>query len=253
VLFHSKDQRLWLYYKFGMNPSAWRGARIWSEDEGERWSKPERLPAGIYGSTRTKPLVLNDGTIVSGSSTETAQVWTAWIERSADNGNTWVKSGPITVSHQLKDAQFFAGDEPYGIIQPAIVSLGGGQLRLYARSSSQIGRICVADSFDDGRNWTVATPIGLPNPNSGIDAVCLSGLGVVLVFNNSVCKRTPLDLAIGGDGEHFRVFFRLEGQNGEYSYPALVEGQDGVLHLTYTWNRKRIRYVRIPISEIRHY
>ena len=71
VLFHSADGRLWLYYKSGTGPSTWRASRISSTDEGKTWSQPEHLPDGILGPIKDKPLVLFDGTIVSGSSVET--------------------------------------------------------------------------------------------------------------------------------------------------------------------------------------
>src|SRR5215813_14878623 len=34
VLFHTKDGRLWLYYKAGPDTGSWSGARMWSSDEG---------------------------------------------------------------------------------------------------------------------------------------------------------------------------------------------------------------------------
>jgi predicted neuraminidase len=46
------------------------------------------------------------------------------------------------------------------------------------------------------------------------------------------------------------MFSVLEGQPGEYSYPAIIQGRDGDLHITYTWNRTRIRYVRLPLAEV---
>jgi predicted neuraminidase len=46
------------------------------------------------------------------------------------------------------------------------------------------------------------------------------------------------------------MFKTLEDAPGEYSYPALIQGKTGDLHITYTWNRKRIRYLRVPLSEI---
>jgi len=224
---------------------------MWSDDDGKTWSKPEHLPAGLYGPIRTKPLVLENGNIVSGTSVESYQSWAVWIERSRDGGSTWTKFGPITVSgNGLTGGPSSGDDEPYGIIQPSIVALGGKHLRLYARSTRQIGKICVADSFDEGETWTQAKPIDLPNPNSGIDAVTLNDGRVVLVLNNSTTERTPLNLAVSADGEHFRVFSTLEDEAGEYSYPALIQGQDGALHITYTWKRKRIRYVHFPISAI---
>jgi predicted neuraminidase len=73
---------------------------------------------------------------------------------------------------------------------------------------------------------------------------------VVLVFNNTPKGRTPLNLAISKDGEHFRVFQTLEDAPGEYSYPAMIQARDGSLHLTYTWNRKRIKYVRLALENL---
>src|SRR5208337_2286365 len=162
------------------------------------------------------------------------------------------KVGPIgLLQHPYRSERSFSTpDEPYGIIQPSIVSLGGKHLRLYARSSSDIGRICVADSLDSGETWSQARSIDLTNPNSAIDALSLPNSEIVLIFNNSSTGRTPLNLAVSKDGEHFRIFSTLENTAGEYSYPAIILGKDGVLHVTYTWKRKRIRYVSLPLSEI---
>lgn len=262
VLFYTKDARLWLYYKYGPHPDNWTAARKWSTDDGRTWSAVEHLPAGLYGPIRAKPLLLSDGIVVSGSSVESYRSWACWIERSTDNGRSWTKSGPITVQTGGEGKPAATVDAPRavhgtsewnrtdGIIQPSVVSLGGEHLRLYARSTARTGKITAADSNDSGVTWTQAHPIDLPNPNSGIDAVGLRDGRVVLVFNNSDQHRTPLNLAVSTDGEHFRIFRTLEDRPGEYSYPAMVEGRDGDLHITYTWNRKRIRYVRVPLSEI---
>ena len=257
VLFHSADGRLWLYYKFGPSARTWTGARLVSNNDGKTWSQPEHLPAGLLGPIKDKPLVLPDGTIVSGSSVESYSSWAAWIDRSTDNGETWKKIGPITVpSHDVRSQQSAPADQQehvHGIIQPAIVSLGKKHLRLYARSTSDIGRICVADSFDDGLSWTQAHPTDIPNPNSGIDAVGLRDGRVVLVYNNSSKERTPLNLAVSSDGEHFNMFDTLEDQPGEYSYPAIIQGKDGSLYIAWTWNRKRIRFAEIPLTRVPRY
>jgi len=256
VLFYTKsaqgkDARLWLYYKFGPDPQNWTAARKYSDDEGRTWSPAEHLPAGLTGPVRAKPLVLPDGTIVSGSSTESYHSWAVWIERSTDDGKTWEKIGPL-----VPPPTDPASNQREGIIQPSVVSLGAKHLRFYARSTEAIGRVVVSDSFDDGVTWSQPRPIDVPNPNSGIDAVALT-LGknaarVVLVYNDTPHGRSPLNLAISNDGEHFKMFKTLESESGEFSYPAMVEAANGDLLITYTWNRKSIRFVRIPQSAIPH-
>ena len=265
VLFYTLDGRLWLYYKFGKSPMTWTAGRRFSTDDGENWSRAEHLPAGLYGPVRTKPLVEDDGTIISGTSVETYRAWACWIERSADHGQTWTKAGPITVPEEFTKSGF-AGDIPKavpgsedwphtnGIIQPSVVALAD-RLRLYARSTARTAKVCVADSFDDGITWTTARPIKVPNPNSGLDAVALKDGRVVLIYNHTDSGRSPLNLAVSRDGERFDMFRVLEDQPGEFSYPALIEGEGiegegGVLHLTYTWNRENIRYRRIPLVEV---
>jgi predicted neuraminidase len=277
VLFHTQDKKLWLYYKFGKSPSTWEGARRWSSDEGRTWSPEERLPVGVLGPIRAKPLVLGDGVVVSGSSVEKDGHWTVWVERSADGGQTFTRFGPIALAEALdipdagaiaagkeigpavsdadegvKTRLYPPGPGTVGIIQPTIVSLGGEHLRLYARSKTKAARIAVADSMDEGKTWTQARLMELPNPSAGIEAVRLRSKAkrIVLIFNNSYNKRTPLSLAISNDGEHFRVFKVLEDGAGQYSYPAMVEAANGDLLITYSWRRQTIKFVRVPAAAI---
>lgn len=266
VLFHTADGKLWLYYKAGDSPGAWSAASMWSDDDGRTWSARERLPAGLLGPIRAKPLVLPSGTIVSGSSVEAYKAWAAWIERSTDGGHTWNKLGPIVVTEAQDKAEAPAPDPPLdspelrakdkgprmfeGIIQPSVVLLGGHHLRLYARSRTLAAKIVVADSFDDGVTWSATHFLDLPNNNSGLDAVALRDGRVVLLFNDTPRGRSPLNLAVSRDGEHFRVFATLEQGAGEYSYPALIQAPNGDLEMTYTWHRTTIKHVHLPLAQV---
>ena len=265
VLFHTRDGRLWLYYKVGPSPSQWAAGRMVSDDEGRTWSKEERLPAGLLGPIRAKPLVLDDGAIVSGSSVEAHETWAAWVERSADGGKTWAKIGPITVSREADAAEPPAADPPknapgwaadkgprkyVGIIQPSVISLGGKHLRLYARSRTLASKVVVADSMDNGMTWTQGRFLDLPQNNSGLDVVRLADGRIIMIFNNTTVGRTPLNLAVSTDGEHFRVFETLEDAVGQYSYPAIIQTADGGLEMTYTWQRKSIKHVHLPLSAV---
>lgn len=261
VLFYTKDKKLWLYYKFGTHPTMWTGARKWSADNGKTWSAAEVLPAGLYGPIRAKPLVMEDGTIVSGTSVESYRNWAVWIERSEDNGKTFQKIGPITIPLELYGEgvkSLIPKEVPgsndwaftYGIIQPSVVSLGGKKLRLYARSTAKTGKVCVADSNDGGKTWTQARPIDVPNPNSGLDAVQLKDGRVVMIYNNTNSGRSPLNLAISRDGEKFDMFYTLESEPGEFSYPNVIQSKNGDLQMVYTWNRKKMKYVNMKLADV---
>jgi len=69
---------------------------------------------------------------------------------------------------------------------------------------------------------------------------------IAMVFNNTTEGRTPLSLAVSSDsGKTWKVFKDLETQPGEYSYPAMVVAKNGDLLITYTYQRKLIRFVRL--------
>jgi predicted neuraminidase len=244
VLFRTRDGLLWLYYKFGPHPTSWTGGRTFSKDDGKTWAPVEHLPAGLFGPIRAKPLVLEDGTIVSGTSAESYRSWACWIERSTDHGRTWTKHGPITAPGEA------VRERTHGIIQPVLVAMGGRRLRLWARATDNIGRICVADSNDLGVTWSAARAIDLPNPNSGFDVERLKDGRIVLIYNHTSSGRSPLNLAVSRDGHNWRMFHALETEPGEFSYPAMIQGSDGDLHITYTWNRKKMRYVRVALKEV---
>jgi predicted neuraminidase len=121
---------------------------------------------------------------------------------------------------------------------------------MYCRSSRSIGRVAIADSNDGGITWSAARLIAVPNPNSGIDVVRLKDGRFIMVYNDTPRGRTPLNLAVSRDGENFTRFHDLETDAGEYSYPSMIDGSDGSLHITYTWRRERIKYVNFPLAAI---
>jgi predicted neuraminidase len=91
----------------------------------------------------------------------------------------------------------------------------------------------------------------LANPNSGLDAVALKDGRIVMVYNDTSSGRSPLNLAVSSDGENWHMFHKLEDTpGGEFSYPAIIQAQDGSVHVVYTWNRKRMKHVVLPLSDV---
>jgi predicted neuraminidase len=61
VLFEMPDGVMTLFYKIGPSPSSWWGMVRTSRDGGRTWSDARRLPDGILGPIKNKPVRLADG------------------------------------------------------------------------------------------------------------------------------------------------------------------------------------------------
>ena len=239
VLFQMPGGRLLLFYKVGPSPQTWWGMVRTSVDAGSSWSDAHRLPDGVLGPIKNKPVLLADGTLLAGSSTESTDrpsQWRVHFERSTDGGVTWTTSSPKPS----------ADGNPIDAIQPSILIHPGGKLQAVGRTRS--GRIFQTWSTDGGRNWADVSLTALPNPNSGIDAVTLRDGRHVIVYNHTPQGRTPLNVALSRDGQDWAPAVVLESEPGEYSYPAVIQTSDGLVHVTYTWRRLRVKHVTIKVS-----
>ena len=64
-------------------------------------------------------------------------------------------------------------------------------------------------------------------------------------------RRGLLNLAISEDGIHWNKIATLEREEkAEFSYPAIIQTENGMVHLTYTWKRQRIKHVVIDPAKI---
>jgi predicted neuraminidase len=230
VLFRPKDGPILLFAKIGPSPSKWWGVLSTSEDDGLTWSKYRKLPEGILGPIKNKPITLPDGSILCPSSTEDEKLgWRVFLERTPDLGKTWSSVGPLNDGLQIR------------AIQPSILTHPGGTLQVLCRSRQ--GKIAESWSNDLGKTWSPMTLTELPNPSSGTDALTMADGRHLLVYNPVPKGRTPLDVALSDDGKSWRQALVLEDQPGEYSYPAAIQASDGRVHITYTWKRQRIKHV----------
>jgi predicted neuraminidase len=307
VLFQPRaGAALQLYYKVGPTPQTWWGMVRTSRDGGRTWSDARRLPDGILGPIKNKPVQLDDGTILAGSSAEVPKPLTAadamsaftamaagvaltvvvtllycrflrerkvggwllalavWIvglapfmwvvnklifqrpsewrvhfESSSDGGETWAAT--MAANDGLKLAA----------IQPSLLfrgPMGGGRLQAVGRTRQR--KVFTIDSNDGGKTWGKMSLLKVPNPNAGTDAVTLQDGRHLLVCNPVAKGRTPLVVDLSRNGREWTQVVVLEDQPGEYSYPAVIQASDGLVHITYTWKRQRVKHVVLDPAKL---
>ncbi len=237
VLYRPAKGPLALFFKVGPSPSTWWGERSLSHDDGKTWSKAERLTGGALGPIKNKPVALADGTLLCGSSTE-HDGWRLVMERTRDLGKTWERTGPLN-------------DKSLGAIQPTILDWGPGRLQILCRPNGE-GKLVESWSADGGKTWSPPTRAALPNPDSGIDAVRLRDGRALLVYNHTTTDRSPLNVAVSSDGKVWQAALVLEDQPGrEFSYPAVIQTADGLVHVTYTYWRERVKHVVIDPAKLK--
>ena len=265
VLFQPADGPLLLFYKVGPDPRNWWGMLTKSTDGGKTWSWPTKLGehqtiGHLIGPVKNKPIQLADGAILCPSSTEKDEEgggsnWRVHFEITRDLGKTFEVIGPIH------------SGETFDAIQPSILTYTDGRMQILCRSRQK--RIAQSWSEDGGKSWQEMTATELPNPSSGTDAVTLRDGRQLLVYNHtegSIGKqraRHMLNVAVSSDGHSWTPVMTLEKESkpmptdtarrrhwGEYSYPAVIQTSDGLVHITYTYNREGIKHAALDPSKL---
>jgi predicted neuraminidase len=258
TLFRRPDGRVLLFYKEGKTIPQWRTMVKYSDDNGQTFSEARQMLSGDSldrGPAKNKCILLSNGNIAAPGSTEPAEgeLWDSFVDISKDGGETW-HLGPFIPVRRI---DHHAANQVYhpkqcwgrGLIQPTLWESQPGHIHALMRSSS--AAIFRSDSVDGGATWSCAYNTGLPNNNSGIDVVKLSGGALVLV-SNPVARdwgpRTPLIISCSDDnGQTWQKICTLEDTQGEYSYPAVVSSGDEI-YVTYTWHRERIVFWKLKYT-----
>jgi alpha-L-fucosidase len=234
VLFKRDNGDIVLYYKVGKSPREWWGMYKISNDGGKTWSVGTEIPDNLYGPIKNKPERLKNGTILYPTSIETRGKWNVYAETSDQELKQWKK---INIDNN-----------GFNAIQPCILFHTDGQIQMLCRSKEK--RIVETWSKDLGETWSPVQPTSLVNNNSGLDAVSLKNGMHALICNPIEKGRNKLSVYTSKDGKEWEELIVLEDlPKGEFSYPCMIQGKDGTIHIAYTYNREKIKYVHLKIKK----
>ncbi|MCL5006364.1 MAG: exo-alpha-sialidase [Acidobacteria bacterium] len=185
---------------------------------------------------RPHPLILKDGTLLVPLGNENFGV--AAMALTHNDGKTWVMSRPVP---------------GIGISQPSVVQLPSGKLVAFFRDGSSDRRIKRSESDDGGLTWSEVRATGLPNPDSGIEALVLRDGHLLMIYNDQAKGRDRLAVSISTDaGKTWKWTRHLENSpGGRFDYPSVIQARDGSLHATYSYNVQTIKYVHFNEAWVR--
>ena len=246
------DGRMQLFF-VTVSIGGWAGSSISSmisDDEGLTWDQPARLISSplINLSTLVKspamPFV--DGRLG-------LPAYHEWIGRFGE----FLR---IDASQVIDKRRMSSGR---GAIQPVVFANGPQEAEAFfrqTRPSSQPKQIPVSQTKDAGQSWAVTKDLEIPNPNSALAALTLANGTRLMVLNNIEAARYRLVMVMREpNSPQWRVVQVLEDdvsllndQHREFSYPYLISTNGVDAHLTYTWNRTKIKHVYFPAVWFKH-
>lgn len=256
VLFLDKNNGLWLFNNTihkerKNNPNLWAWALtdnkyIYSEDFGKTWLAPvEMFPDYTGLNFKNKAIYLKDGTILLPVYNE--PLWQSHIAISNDEGKSWILSEPIlTIDPNSGENGEISRRGVLGNLQPTLIEKENGDILALLRPRG-LKRILFSLSIDKGKTWSPAKETRLKNPGSGIDMIKTVTGNILLVYNDLSLLRYRLSIILSDDeGKTWKNKKRLEyNPPGGFSYPAIIQDREGLIHITYTYKRKCIKHIII--------
>jgi len=239
----SSQGKLQLYF-VTVSVGGWAGSSIsWMEssDEGVTWSRPQRLitsPALNLSTLIKAPgFDFTDGTLG-------LPVYHEWMGKFGELIR--IDGGRVIDKRRMSSGR--------ALLQPIVFIDAPEKAVAYFRQARSEGpaRIASAQTENAGQSWASGIDLDLANPNAAIAGLQLSNGDRLIALNDLESARYRLVLAIAPAGtSNWNVIAELESDqtriNGlyrEFSYPSLLLGANGEVHLIYTYDRKKMKHIQ---------
>ncbi|WP_198266259.1 sialidase family protein [sulfur-oxidizing endosymbiont of Gigantopelta aegis] len=242
VVTRGPDNSIWLFY-VSVSVGGWAGSAInltQSHDEGHTWSSPKRLITSPF---------LNLSTLIKGSAIHYADGsigLPVYHELLGKFGELLKLNSQGEVIHKTRLSWGQTSLQP--IIFPTSEKNAIAMMRYQGPPPN---RILIQHSSDAGQSWSAVKKSTLANPGAGIIGLTLNdNHDLLLAYNNDPQERDDLSLAISQDaGETWQLAQVVEknvlvppDKSQQFSYPWLLQTQNGNIHLLYTWHKSHIKH-----------
>ncbi len=239
VVFSDMKDRLYLFYST-VSIGGWSGTSInykISLDRGTTWTTSRKMVLSPFlnltNNVKNKGIVLDDGSII-------LPVYHEFINKYSQMVR--IRPEAYGVKYEINKAT-----HEHKAIQPSILPEEEKGLVAFFRNMDDDEKkyILMAESNDLGNTWTGLESTTLPNPNSGFDMIRLGNGSYLGAINKSFDHRGNLTLVISGDrGRTWKDLKVIESNpDNEYSYPSISMSEEGLYHITYTYERKSIKHI----------
>ena len=261
VPFQAPDGTLWLFHTRQAANAGQANAQVLvlrSQDNGHTWSKPEVLFPKAGAFVRNPPIIMSGGgwllpmyyTPSKGITTGAESNYSVMMI-SHDRGKSWKQ---CVVPHSN------------GYVQPSVIRLPNDHYIAFFRS--RFADSIFKSTSTDGCRWTPPAATQLPNNNASIQAIMLADRHIAIAFDNSRAAevsdkakegpRKPLAVALSTDEGATWKFIRNVEQGSssrssaqeEFSYPSIIQDQNGKLDLAFTYRRQAIKFLQFSESWI---
>ncbi|HEY6895640.1 MAG TPA: sialidase family protein [Rhodocyclaceae bacterium] len=236
VLWRDGNNLLHLWF-VSVSWGGWAGSAVnhsTSNDGGNNWSPVQRLITSPFWNLSTlvhgAPLPLTDGGVA-------LPVYHEFFTKHPE----WLR---LDGRDRVQEKQRLPGSRR--LFQPTAATLDGERALALLRDAGGAHRIHLARSEDGGAHWQAAQATDLPNPDAGIALLHLADGRLLLAYNPQESNRTQLALSVSSDeGASWSPPHFIEQGSGEdeFSYPALLQDERGMIHLAYTFKRQQIKHL----------
>ena len=215
----------------------WSGSQLntsLSKDGGTTWSRVERLTLSPFFNlselVRNRPVRTTEGWCVP--------VYQEFLGKFPEL--LWLSERNGKISYEK--TRISGG---CSTLQPSLIPADARRAFILLRDYTKTKRIFISRSGDAGLSWSKPEATNLPNPDSGISGIRLHEGRLLVTFNDATWGRSNLSLALSDDeGRSWKRIAILENDNEKsFSYPYMMQASDGVIHVTYSWDGRKVKEV----------